>query len=401
MRKVRGTASSRVTGSHDAEVTRWASARLRYVDNLKVILIAAIIVGHAVSGYGELDWWAYADQRETTLSPVTQAIVLAVGGPFAMLLIPVLFLVAGLMTPPSLARKHPGPYVRDRLLRLGIVFAVYVLVLLPLTMYVLEHWIGTDTGSYWSSYFGAEKTLDTGTLWFVGDLLLFTLAYTGWTVARRRLATRSAVHEITARQLALVSVVVAVTTFLVRLVFPFNSENRYLDLNFYQWPACIAIFAVGIVASRADWLTAVPDRLRRISGVVTLVALAAFGGFVLVGVSESGIGEEAWTGGWDWSAMMFPVIESPLVVFGPIWLLGLAQRRLARQVPWIRPPVIRACFGAFVLQQVVLVLLAIALRPVPLPAELKALAVATGGVILCFALAWLLITRIPGLSRVL
>jgi len=174
VRKVRGTSSSRVTGSHDAEVTRWAGARLRYVDNLKVILIAAIIIGHAVSGYGELDWWAYADQRETTLSPITQAIVLAVGGPFAMLLIPVLFLVAGLMTPPSLARKHPGPYVRDRLLRLGVVFAVYVLVLLPLTMYVLEYWIGTDTGSYWSSYFGAEKTLDTGTLWFVGDLLLFS-----------------------------------------------------------------------------------------------------------------------------------------------------------------------------------------------------------------------------------
>jgi len=44
---------------------------------------------------------------------------------------------------------------------------------------------------------------------------------------------------------------------------------------------------------------------------------------------------------------------------------------------------------------------AVALRPLPLPAEAKALAVATGGVTASFALAWLLISRIPGAKRVL
>jgi hypothetical protein len=344
-----------------------------------------------------MDWWAYSTQRETSLSPITQAIVLAVGGPFAMLLIPVLFLVAGLMTPSSLARRGAGPYVRNRLLRLGVVFAVYVLVLQPITMYVLEYGIGTDTGSFWSSYLGDEQTLDTGTLWFVGDLLIFSLGYAAWTAVRRR----SGVHRITARQLVLLSAIVAVTTFLVRLVYPFNSENKYLDLNFYQWPACIAIFGIGIVAARSGWLTAVPQQLYRISRVVTLVALAAFGAFVLVGVGQGGIDEEAWGGGWDWSAFAFPVIESQLVVFGPIWLLGVVQRHLARPIRWIRPAVVRSCFGAFVLQQFALVMLAIALRPVAVPAEVKALIVAAGGVVVSFGLAWLLITRIPGLSRVL
>lgn len=390
-----------MAGGHSSEAARWAATRLQYVDNLKVVLIATIIVGHAVSGYADMDWWAYAEQRETTLSPITQAILLALGGPFALLLIPVLFLVAGLFTPPSLARKGTGPYVRDRLLRLGIVFVVYTLVLQPITMYVLEHWIGTDTGSYWSSYLGREQTLDTGTLWFVGDLLIFSLAYVAWTVVRRRFATSRTIREITTRDLVLVSAIVAVTTFLIRLVFPFNSENKYLDLNLYQWPACVAIFGVGIVASRLGWLTAVPERLRRTSGVVTVTALAAFGAFVLVGVSQGGIDEQAWGGGWDWSAFVFPVIESQLVVFGPVWVLGLVQRRFARPVRWIRPAAVRSCFGAFVLQQFVLVMLAIALRPLPLPAEVKALVVATGGVTLSFTLAWLLIQHVPGLRRVL
>jgi hypothetical protein len=306
------------------------------------------------------------------------------------------------MTRPSLERKGTGLYVRDRLLRLGVVFAAYVLVLQPITMYMLEHWIGTDTGSYWSSYLGAEQTLDTGTLWFVGDLLIFSLVYAGWIAVRRTpVANPSVRREIGARHLILLSGAVGVATFLVRLAFPFNSENKYLDLNLYQWPACVALFGLGIAASRLDWLTEVPERLRRLSRIATVAALVAFGAFTVIGLAQGGIDEQAWGGGWDWSAFAFPMIETTLVVFGPVWLLSVVQRRLDQPVPWIRPAVKRSCYGAFVLQQLVLVGLAIALRPLPLPAEVKALLVASGGLTLSFTLAWLLITRVPGLSRVL
>ena len=52
-------------------------------------------------------------------------------------------------------------------------------------------------------------------------------------------------------------------------------------------------------------------------------------------------------------------------------------------------------------QGIVLIGLAVALRPIPLIAEVKALVVACGGVAGSFALAWLLISRIPGIARVL
>jgi hypothetical protein len=45
--------------------------------------------------------------------------------------------------------------------------------------------------------------------------------------------------------------------------------------------------------------------------------------------------------------------------------------------------------------------LALLLRPLPRPAEVKALIVATGGVAGSFALAWLLINRVPVVSRIL
>jgi hypothetical protein len=77
-------------------------------------------------------------------------------------LIALLFLVAGLLTPPSVQRKGPGGFARDRLLRLGVPFAVYVLILQPTIVYLLEHPLGAAPGSYWQEFLGDEGALDTG-----------------------------------------------------------------------------------------------------------------------------------------------------------------------------------------------------------------------------------------------
>ncbi|WP_405071650.1 hypothetical protein OG558_20250 [Kribbella sp. NBC_01510] len=105
-------------------------------------------------------------------------------------------------------------------------------------------------------------------------------------------------------------------------------------------------------------------------------------------------------GGWHWPAVAFAVVDAVLTVFGSVWLLSVAQQRLDRRYRW-GPLLSRSAYGAFMLQALFLLGFAIALRPVGLPAEIKALVVAIAGVTCSFAAAWLLITRAPGLSRVL
>ena len=85
-------------------------------------------------------------------------------------------------------------------------------------------------------------------------------------------------------------------------------------------------------------------------------------------------------GGWHWQALVFAAVEGVLTVFGSIWLLSIAQRRLARPLP-----------HGF----------ALALRPVPVPAEVKALAVGAASVVGSFTLSWLLGARVPVLRRVI
>jgi fucose 4-O-acetylase-like acetyltransferase len=368
------------------------------VDNLKVILIAIVIAGHAVLGYSEFDWWSYADVREVTLLPVTAYVLLAVAAPFAVLVIPLLFLVAGLLTPPSLDRKGTGRFVRDRLLRLGVPFAVFALLLWPLLEYALFRLLGEAPGLW--AYLREEGSLDTGVLWFVGALLIFSLAYAVWDWVRRGHAVRLRQGEVRLGYLALLAVAVTVATFLLRLVVPFESDNKYVDLNLWEWPACAALFGLGIIASRTGWLTAVPDRLRRQSRTVTLAAVLAAAAFAASAVALSVAEEHLW-GGWHWPAFVFAAGESILSVFGPVWLLGVAQRHLNRRLRWASPAVARSSYGAFMLQGLVLIGLAVVLRPLPLPAEIKALIVAGGGVAGSFALAWLLLSRVPGVARIL
>ena len=192
------------------------------LDNLKVLLIAGIIALHGLLGYSDLDVWPYGLVRETTLAPVTSGIAMAAAGPFAIFLIALLFLVAGLLAPESLARKGAGRFARDRLLRLGLPFLFFVLVLWPALLYALYRPLGHVTGSYWREQL--SNTPDNGPLWFVGVLLLFSLLYAGWSAARPPgLGSRQHL-AITAGRLGLLALAVALGSFAIRLGIPYGSE---------------------------------------------------------------------------------------------------------------------------------------------------------------------------------
>ncbi|GAB2739949.1 acyltransferase family protein [Nocardioides pakistanensis] len=387
-----------------ADLERWASARLTYLDNLKVVLITAIIAMHAVLGYaGTVEVWTYTGLREVTLNPVVEAALLVFLSPFGFVLMTLLFLVAGLLTPSSFERKGAGRFVRDRLLRLGVPFAAYVFVVQPVLVYALEHPLGDAPGSFWAEYLGAEHQVDTGPLWFVGVLLIYSLAYAGWRrwsdgAGGRHAAVARATSPVTLRRLVTLAGMVAPLSFLVRLVYPYGSESGFSDLNLWQWPGCLAAFALGVVTTRQGWLEEIPHGLAHRSRSFTLVGLVAMA-TLLGAVGALDTVDDA-LGGWHWPAAVFVVVEAVLTVFGSVWLLSVAQRLLHRHHRW-GPALSRSAYAAFMLQTVFLLALALALRPLDAPAEVKALLVAAGGVATSFGAAWLLVTKVPGVARVL
>jgi peptidoglycan/LPS O-acetylase OafA/YrhL len=92
-------------------------------------------------------------------------------------LIALLFFVSGLFVWPSLARKGAGHFLRDRVIRIGIPFALAVGLLMPAAHYPVYAVTAVDPGAavYWQHWM-ALPLWPSGPPWFLWVLLAFDLA---------------------------------------------------------------------------------------------------------------------------------------------------------------------------------------------------------------------------------
>lgn len=355
--------------------------RRAYLDNLKVFLVACVIVGHAFITYGDLGSWAYREPSENEVFSLVSAVFVSLGSLFAMGLF---FLIAGLLTPGPLARKGPAGFLRDRAVRLGVPFVAFVLLLYPIT-----EWFGDPDGTVLDELAAGWRSPDPGPLWFVGVLLLYSVGYVAWR------AVRPAGRSGPMRPFLLVwfAAAIAAGNLIVRLWFPMNSD-QFLSAHIWQWPQCLALFVLGVLSAERGWLQPVPSRVRRVGGWAALAGLATM--MTAIATASS---SEPFAGGATWQAALTGTCEGAVAVGGSVWLLGTFERRFDRTGPFARA-LGRAAFGAYVLQAPVLVGCALMLQSVPVAPEVKFWIVAPLGVAGSFALAWLL-TRLPGVRRIL
>ena len=363
--------------------------RLPPVDNLKSLMVAWVIAGHALLGYSAIGGWPYDEVNEVTFDPRSELALAAVFGPSALFVMGTFFFLAGLFTPAALERRGPARFAADRALRLGVPFVCFALLGWPLFMWFAYRAAGHRV-SYWWTFTHRDPFLDSGPLWFAEVLLIFSVAYAVWAGRRRRRTQRSVgtVH------LATIALMIAVATFAVRLLAPARS-TQILDLHLWQWPQCAAMFLLGTAVATSGWAMTVPERVHRGCGraVVAIIAVVPVLA-VMFDVSDVATDAAPFLGGWRWQAAALALVEANLVVAGSVWALGLAQRRLTGIGP-LAVACGRAAYAAFVLQAPVLLTLAIAARPLDLPAEAKALLVGGLAVPACFGLGWLLVKHNP------
>src|SRR5215212_3589887 len=108
--------------------------RLGHLDAVKVLLVIGVIAMHSAITYG-LDGSWYLESYEEMAAPVAGAITIALGIGWLFGL-GLFFLIAGVLTAPSLERKGPARFVRDRLVRLGVPLVAYTLLASPVLEYV-------------------------------------------------------------------------------------------------------------------------------------------------------------------------------------------------------------------------------------------------------------------------
>jgi hypothetical protein len=357
-------------------------SRLAYLDALKVILVVGVIAMHSAITYG-LDGSWYLESYDEMSGPVVGAVTILLGTGWLFGL-GLFFLIAGRMTSPSLERKGPSRFVKERFLRLGVPLAIYTLLVSPVLEYVAYRENDGGTDALWPFARGQVWHLAPGPAWFLEALLAFSLGYTFLRVLKRE--ERPPVwRRLTAGEVAMAAMAIAVGAFVVHLVFPIGSEQIHVQLAMF--PQYVVLFSLGCAAGRRGWLETIGPPLRRRLGIAGLAAALAFplvlwaGGFF-----EGGAAEDRFAGGLHWQAAAGTMLEGVIATCISLW--AVAHFR-AHEERYYRPLVRRmapAAYGAFIVHPPILVGLALALGPTPVPAELKFALLLSGGVAASFGL---------------
>jgi glucan biosynthesis protein C len=368
---------------------------MAYLDNLKILLVIGVIAMHAVITYGFDGSW-YLESYDVMAGAVVDAltVVLGTGWLFGLGLF---FLIAGRLSAPSLERKGSRRFAADRLVRLGIPVVAYTLLISPVLEYVQYRESENGAGTFWPFVREQVWSFAPGPTWFLEALLVFSLGYAALRVLRRD--TRPPSRErLRGRQVAAVALAIAVTSFTAHLAFPIGSEQFHVQLGMF--PQYVILFALGAAAGRRGWLETLSPRLERRCGVAgAIAALALLVALVAGGFFEGDAAQDRFAGGWHWQAAAFPLAEGVIATCVSLWAIGFFQRR----VNHLRPParlMAPHAYGAYILHPPVIVGLALAIQPLPVPAEAKFVAVLAAGVAGSFGLA-ALVSRAGPIARVI
>jgi glucan biosynthesis protein C len=361
-----------------------ASPRLLYIDNLRNLLSVLVILFHLAITYGAEGDWSYQEEGEIGMvAAVLMTLFVAICQAFFMGLF---FMISSYFSPGSYERKGIGPYLVDRLKRLGIPLLFYQAVIKPLLSYSLWAHAGYR-GSFWqflTFYLTKLDSFGDGPLWFVGALLVFSVLYALWRFLAKPAPALAQVDGKAPSNvtIALFALILGLVTFLVRIWFPVGWNLEPVHWQLAHFAQYIALYAVGIVAYRRNWFAGLRDGQGKVWRWVALALVPLFPAMVLAGGALEG-DLTPFAGGVHWQSLAYSVWEQFMCMAMVVSLLVWFRDRLNHQGRLGRAMSV-AAYAAYVLFAPVIVLLALALSGIRLNMALKFVLISPVAVGLCF-----------------
>ena len=309
--------------------------RLYYLDNLKIGLTILVIAHHVGQAYGPTGgaWPIQETARAAILGPF-----FTVNRSFFMSLF---FLISGYFMVASYDHHGPGPFLKGRLLRLGVPLLAFFFLIIPLQQY-LYHLYKGDLGplsfrQYYTTHYFAPVNAEANFahLWYVEHLLVFALCYhvlrrTAWKRRKEgQVSTKPPGHA----AIIVFALALAFTSAVVRKWYPIDKWVGFLgfiQVAFADVPRDLSCFVLGAVAYRRQWLVGLSNRMGAIWLSVGLTLAVLWYLFSL---------------GHLWSALhisrkvlgtIYPIWESFLCCGMCLGLLVLFREKLNFQGHWGR-----------------------------------------------------------------
>jgi surface polysaccharide O-acyltransferase-like enzyme len=298
------------------------------------------------------------------------------------------FLISGYFMVGAWQRHTAGQFVRSRLVRLGIPVLAFVAIMIPSRLFMFGEKI-----TRWDAWF------DAGHLWYLEHVLLFSLVYAVWQLARKRFSRAEARNTTTGGAPGFLPTIacllgVAVASLLIRAWSPIDTWRNLLGffkVAFADVPRDLTFFVIGAMAYSRGWLKSYPTRKGIAWLAAGVLAAAAWYVWVLVGGGK-GLGKTAFALAYPvWEAVVcFGMCIGLLVLFRE---LGNGQRALGRFLAANQ-------YSAYFWHPMIVVPIQMAILALPLGPAYKFLLVTAVGVPLVFGWSWL-VRRIRAVRAVL
>ena len=377
-----------------------AKTRLVYVDILRVAIVMLVVAHHAGQAYGPTggNW------------PITNPTSSPLLGPFfavnSMFFMGLFFLISGYFVPRSYDRKGAADFLQGRFIRLGIptlFFALFVFG--PMIYFSLDERLSFT--EYVGYLYDSGWQVPYVHLWFLLHLLLYSFGYLLWRQIRKRLNSReTSVPLPTHRTILIFAIALALISFVVRIWYPIDRWAPLLYLipaEIAHLPQYVALFALGIMAYRGDWLRKFSTRTGMIwLGIGLLAAVAYYvyalwGAKLLVGVLGTRITA---TGGLDWRSLVYSSWEALVCVGLVIGLLILFRERIDKQPGALLAAMIGAAYAVYIIHWLVVVGIQIGFDTFDLAPFVKFVLVTILAIALSFGIGHLA-RKIPGAKKIL
>jgi fucose 4-O-acetylase-like acetyltransferase len=374
--------------------------RLLYIDNIRLLVIALVVVLHIAVTYSGYGGWYYQEGKPIgfiaqTLFGFFQSLT---QGYFMGLL----FLIAGYFVPGAYDRKGFGRFIGDRLIRLGLPVLLYMLFIHPLTTYVIlgNHVAGESLWAWYAIYIRSLDFIQgSGPLWFALALLIFTVLYgIVRLIAGKRLSFASRIKAGTGlKSLAALMLIIAVFAFLIRIKQSIGTNVLNMQLCYFA--QYIVLFIVGILAYRQDLFSKLDYKMgmRLLRSALTW-GFAAWGILMILGGGSRG-DMNALNGGITWQSALFCLWESFTAVAMDVGLIVLFREKCNSQSGIVKP-LSDSAFAVYVFHAPIIVALSLLFRPVTWLPGFKFFAMIAVCVPVCFGVAWLL-KKVPLLKKIL
>lgn len=238
------------------------NGRLFFLDNLRAFVIVLVVVLHGSMVYmeGAPEWWYVVDTQNSLFFTI---LVLLIDVPIML----IMFFIAGYFAMPSLVRRGPDNFLKDKFVRIGAPWIVGVLFLAPLTAYMVYIKMGIPMPylQFWASDFWTVS-FQQSVYWYLGVLFFFFfLLVLAYDISERLRAATRQISLPTWKLFISFWAIMTLGMFLMNQFFPIDTWYTQVKILVFQplrLPLYIGYFVLGIYAHLHGWFTAEGYRAR-------------------------------------------------------------------------------------------------------------------------------------------